>query len=135
MHAMKAQSALEYMMIVGTVLLIMAPIVYYAYQYNETAVRTSQARLAASRISAAAESLYAQGPGAKMALDVFLPAGYSAQSYASGNILDIKINTPAGFNDVLEVTKANFTGSLPGESGYRRIFLVMLDSGGVNITE
>lgn len=130
----KAQAALEYMMIVGMVMTILVPIVLYSYQYNETTTRASQASLAASQISSAADSLYAQGPGAKASLDVFLPSGYSAQSYASGNILDIKVYTPSGFNDFLETTKANLTGSLPAESGQKRILLVMLDSGQVNIT-
>lgn len=134
MNKMKAQAAMEYMMIIGIALVILAPIISYAYQQNEVAIRTSQGNLAASQISAAADSLYAQGPGAKTSLDIFLPSGYRAQSYASGNVLDIKVLTPAGLNDIIEITKANLTGTLPADSGYRRILLVTLDSGQVNIT-
>ena len=130
----KAQAALEYMMIVGLVLVILAPIVLYAYQQNEISVRTSQARLAVSQISAAADSLYAQGPGAKTFIDVFLPSGYGSQSFISDGIIALKIQTPAGTNDIIEVTKANLTGSLPADSGYRRIYLVMLGTGQVNLT-
>lgn len=130
----KAQAALEYMMIIGIAMLILVPIILYSYQQNETAMRINQAKLAATQISASAGSLYAQGPGAKTTLDIFLPAGYSAQSYASGNIVNIKVYTPAGSNDVIEITRANMSGSLPSDSGYRRIFMTMLDSGYVNIT-
>ncbi len=130
----KAQAALEYMMIVGMVLLILVPIVLYAYQQNEISIRTSQARLAASQISSAADSLHAQGPGAKTFIDVFLPSGYGSQSYASGNTIDLKIQTPAGMNDIIEITKANLTGSLPADSGYKRVYLVMLGTGEVNLT-
>lgn len=130
----KAQASVEYMTIIAIVMIILMPIIFYAYQQNETAIRTSQASLAASRISSAADNLYAQGLGAKTSLDIFLPAGYSSQSFASGNIINIKVYTPSGINDVIRVTKANLTGSLPSEPGYKRIYFVMLDSGYVNIT-
>ncbi len=131
----KAQAALEYMMVVGMVLIILAPIIYYSYQQNEIAIRASQAKLAASRISSAADSIYAQGPGAKTFLDILLPAGYSPQSFVSGNIINIRVYTAAGLGDFVETTRANMSGFLPGDSGYRRIYLMMLDSGHVNITE
>lgn len=130
----KAQAALEYMMITVMAMIILVPIIFYAYQQNEISMRVSQAKLAAFRISASADSLYAQGPGAKASLDILLPSGYSAQSFASGNIIDIKVYTPAGLNDIIEVARANLSGSLPSQPGYRRIFLAMLDSGNVNIT-
>lgn len=131
----KAQAAVEYMMIIGIVLVILTPIVSYSYQYNETSVRTGQAMLAVSKLTSAADSLYAQGPGAKTTMDIFLPPGYLEQSFVSENTMDIKISTPSGINDIVKITKANLTGSLPKEPGYKRIILVTLESGQVNITE
>ncbi len=134
MGVRRGQAALEYMMIIGMVLIILTPMIYYAYQQNETAIRSSQARLAASRIASAADSVYAQGPGARAYLDVLLPSGYSQQSFVSENVVNIRVSTPAGINDVIQIAKANMSGSLPAEPGYKRIYFTMLDSGQVNVT-
>jgi uncharacterized protein (UPF0333 family) len=127
----KAQAALEYMMIIGFVLVILTPMVISIFQQIEVVSRSRQAEIAALRISSTANNLYAQGPGAKSTISVFLPDGYSSMSYVSGNVILIKVYIPGGFNDVVKISTANLTGSLPADSGYKLLALEMLQNGTV----
>ncbi len=133
MHRNKAQAALEYMMVIGLVLIILTPMVISVFQQIAVASRSRQAEIAAMQISSAANNLYAQGPGAKSTIDIFLPDGYSSQSYVSGNIVLIKVYVPGGFNDALKISNANLTGSLPADSGYKQLTLEMLQNGTVMV--
>ncbi len=130
---MKSQAALEYMLIVGLVLAILAPLVLYVYQQAEVSTRMQQAEVAVNAIAAAADNLYAQGPGAKSTINVFLPAGYSGGS-VSNRTVNIKVFISSTYADVIALSKANLTGSLPASSGYKQIVLEMLSSGLVNVS-
>ncbi len=131
---MKAQSAIELMMIVGAVLAIIIPLSAYIWQQNEIATRTRQAEIAANIIAAEANSLYAQGPGARSTISVYFPAGYdSTKSSVSNRIVKISVFTPSGVSDFIAVSKANMTGTLPVNPGYRVLKLEMLSSN-VNVT-
>ncbi|MBU3957551.1 MAG: hypothetical protein KKB25_00570 [Nanoarchaeota archaeon] len=129
----KAQAALEYMMIIGMVLVILMPMVISIFQQIETVSRSRHAEIAALRISSTASNIYAQGPGAKSTINIFLPDGYSNMSYVSGNVILIKVYIPGGFNDVVKISTANLTGTLPADSGYKQITLEMLQNGTVMV--
>ncbi len=129
----KAQVALEYLLVVGIVLSILLPTALYVYRENETLSGTYQAQVAASRLASVADNIYAQGPGAKATIGVTFPRGYSNLSTVYGNFINIKISTPSGYNDIIAVTKANITGSLPVSSGYKLITIEMLANGSVSI--
>lgn len=73
----KAQAAMEYMMIIGMVLIILTPMVISIFQQIGVVSRSRQAEIAALQISSTANNLYAQGPGAKSTINIFLPDGYS----------------------------------------------------------
>lgn len=121
---MKAQVAIEYLAIIGLVLVAISLSAAYIWQQNEITTKVQQAVIAVNTISAAADNLYAQGPGAKTTIDVFFPSGYdSSLSYVSDNYIILKIYTAAGYTDVLAITKANVTGSLPEEDGLKVLTL------------
>lgn len=121
---MKGQTGLEYMIIIAIILAIIIPMASYIWQQNEVVTRTRQAEITANSIASAADSLWAQGPGSKTTLNIFLPDGYSqTESKLSGRLILLKIYTPAGYNDAIAITKANITGSLPSDSGYKQLKL------------
>ena len=118
------QGAFEYMMIVGLVMLIIIPIGAYVWQQNEISLRTQQAQIAANTIANTADNLWAQGPGARSTITVLLPNGYiPGNSFVSNTLVVISVNTPAGTTDAAATTRANMTGSLPVEYGYKNLLL------------
>jgi len=129
---MKSQTAVEYLGIIGVVLAIITVISILIYQQNETTTRLQQADFALKTIGSTADNLYAQGPGAKSQISVYIPAGYnlsgskilnnSANFY---NIISFRVFTPAGSSDSIIVTKANLSKSsvLPSSSGLKVITL------------
>ncbi len=143
---MKAQAAVEYLGIVGIVLAIITTISIIVYQQNETATRLQQADFALKTIASTADNLYAQGPGAKTQISVFIPPGYNASasrilssSANFYNIISFRINTPAGRSDSIGVSKANLsnTSILPSSAGLKVITLESVGNSNfafVNIT-
>jgi len=121
---MKAQIAIEYLAIIGIVIAAISLMAAYVWQQNEISSRLQQANVAVNSIVAAADNLYAQGPGAKDQIRVVFPSGYtSSLSSISDNRIVLKIYTPIGFTDVVGETKANVSGSLPAEEGLRVLTL------------
>jgi len=131
---MKAQIAIEYLAIIALVLAAISLAAAYIWQQNEISTRVQQATVAVNTIAAAADNLYAQGPGAKTTINVFFPPGYvSSLSSVSDNTIVLKVYTPAGYTDVPIATKANVSGSLPEGYGLRVLTLETIN-GYVNIS-
>jgi len=132
---MKAQVALEYLMLIGIVIGAITIISAYVWQQNEVSTRLQQAVIAVNSITTTANNVYAQGPGAKTTVNVFFPAGYNPSlSYISANkTIVLKIYTPIGYNDIVGITKANVSGSLPKSDGLKVLTLETIQ-GYVNIS-
>lgn len=129
----KCQAALEYMLIVGIILASLTPLMLYVFQQTEISTRMQQAEVAVNTIAAKADNLYAQGPGAKSTINVLFPSGYGGGT-VSGRTVAIKVFLTNAYSDVVAVSKANLTGSLPNEPGYKQIVLETLLSGVVNVS-
>lgn len=131
---MKAQIAIEYLTIIGMVIAAISLMAAYIWQQNEISSRLQQGNVAVNAIVIAADNLYAQGPGAKTQITVIFPPGYmSSLSSISDNRIVLKIYTPIGFTDIVGETKANVSGSLPTEEGFKVLTLETID-GYVNIS-
>lgn len=130
---MKAQSSVEYMAVIGISLLIIIPLAGFVWTQNETATRVRQAEVSANTIAKTAESLYAQGNGAKATVDAIFPAGYDAnKSYVRERTVLLRVVTPGGAGDVIARSDANLTGTLPAGPGYR-VLTLQLVNGTVNV--
>jgi uncharacterized protein (UPF0333 family) len=131
---MRGQAAIEYFVIIGIVIVAITIVAGLAWQQNETSTRVQQANIAANKIASAANSLYAQGPGARASITVVMPSGYSSsRSSVQDNVITLSVFTPDGYMDVIVLTKANISGSPPTSSGLKIIELETIE-GYVNIT-
>jgi len=126
---MRGQVAVEYMAIIGIVLAILLPLTMYVWQNNAGSTSVRQGDMAASAIATTADSLWAQGPGAKNRISVFFPQGYdAATSSLSNKLIKLTIYVPGGKTNVLGITKANITGTLPATPGYAWLDMEMKGS-------
>lgn len=123
---MKAQVALEYLVIVSVALLILVPLVLYANQmflgYKEN-TRISLAKNAVKKIGEHADWVYSQGRPARNEIQVYMPDGIEEASLENNEIL-LKIKTSAGTSDIFYRTVSPLNGSIPYNSGYYIISLV-----------
>ena len=131
---MKGQSSIEYLVIIGIVIIAISVVANLAWQENEISTRVYKANIAVNSIASTADNLYAQGPGSKTTLHVIVPSGYSSSGSSIGNKqIVFSVNTPGGDMDIFAVTKANISGSPPTGPGMKIIVLETIE-GYVNIS-
>ncbi|MFH0971076.1 MAG: hypothetical protein V1835_00765 [Candidatus Micrarchaeota archaeon] len=132
----RAQAAMEYMIMLGFAIAIILPLWLYV---NSSVGETKQgldvtyARVAVNKIKDAADSVYVQGPPAMAYLEIDMPDNVYSTS-VSGREVMIKLNTRGGVSEIYAVSIATMQGSLPTRAGRVRV-RVKAETNFVNITE
>lgn len=130
---MKAQAAMEYVMIIGFLLLIMVPIIGYTLQGQSTIIYINQADDAVNTIANAVDGVYSLGPGTKDYVWVTLPVNVISSSLTNKEVL-LVIEIKGKNSDIVTKTKAAMAGTIPAEAGTYKIGIEALDSGVVQVT-
>ncbi len=133
---MRAQSALEYLILLGISLAVLVPLwLYVSSQVGTTRqdLQVTYARLAVDKIADAADLVYVQGPPSQISVVVTLPDNIISTRVDSKEIL-LQLSTPGGASDVYAVTLGNVSGAIPTRPGPIRL-LVKSEGTYVNITE
>lgn len=129
----KSQVAMEYIIIVGLVLVILVPIILlYARYSSETnyAVTASKAEVIANEIAKAANSVYFYGEDTQTSIEVDFPSGVESISF-SGNEIVFSIRTDNGISEIAKVTEVQLTdlsglGQIPLVPGRKKIIVKSL---------
>ena len=133
---MKAQAALEYVMLIGAVLLIIISISYYATQESTRNIQMNRANDAVNTLAKAADSVYALGPGSQQYIEVNFPGSINSIIIESHEIR-FKVHIFGSLADIFAETKAELdtTSSISTNKGIRHIYVKALESGKVKIEE
>jgi uncharacterized protein (UPF0333 family) len=113
---MKAQVAVEYLVVVTIVLGTSIFLFYYTSTYSSNSITMGQAKESIQTLAKAIEYVYALGPGTKTSVVIDLPSNIVG-SYVVQNEIGFKIGAGGRVNDVYEVTKARISGTLPKTPG------------------
>lgn len=113
---MKAQVAVEYLVVVTIVLGMSIFLFYYTSTYSSDSITTGQAKESIQILAKAIEYVYAFGPGTKTSVVIDLPSNILG-SYVAQNEIGFKIGVAGHVNDVYEVTKTRVSGTLPKTPG------------------
>lgn len=119
---MKAQAAVEYLMIVVVVLVISITLFYYSTIYSSESIAISQTQESIKTIANTIDYVYALGPGAETTVEIELPKNV-VDSYVIKNEIGFKIGVSGRIDEVYEVTKSSVSGSLPNTPGRHVIFI------------
>jgi len=130
----KAQASIEYVLLIGILLMIVIPLFYYATEKSSTNIRLSQAEDVVVSLAQAAEQVYALGPGSKVYVWVVIPSGVQSTSVA-GSEISLTMGIYGNMSDVTAVTRAPVTGNITTQRGTRKIPVEYLESGIVLIGE
>ncbi len=131
---MKAQTAIEYVIIVITVLLIITPLYYFASISSKEELAKNKAEDAVRTLSATAEQIYTLGPGSKRFVFVDIPESI-ADSKIEENKIILTISHKGEYIDILQKTTVNIEGNLPKKGGTYKIFVEKISNDTVYIGE
>lgn len=130
----KGQAAFEYMILLSIALLLITPMIIFSLNTTATQRTVNDGEVAMARIAGAAESVYAQGIGAKQTVTVYIPeASNLAASSVSGRLVILKVFSEGTQYDIVRIFPFNVTGSLPLTPGYQEVAIETLPSGIVRI--
>ena len=130
----RGQTSIEYLILIGFILIALIPIFYYALSESSNTVRLNEAEDSVNTLAKAADSVYALGPGTKNYVWVNFPGGIDSISFSDKRVL-IKLNIFGGLSDIYVESKAELTGSISITQGGHRIKVEALDSGEVRFSE
>lgn len=116
---MKGQAAIEYLAIIGFVLLFATPILVQSQTAASDlrfAADTVSARNALTTTAEAARFVFSQGEPARVTFAITVPRGVR-HTNVSGNALHVKMDEAHGNDDLYTFLEFNVTGSIPAEQG------------------
>ncbi len=129
---MKGQISIEYLIVVGVVLILVIPLFFYSTSKTTTNLRINQADDTVTSLVTAADSVYSLGPGSKDYVWITIPKGTKTSSI-TGQTIQLQLSIFSGTSDVHKTTKANVSGTLPTEQGTYKISVEMLEDGTILI--
>lgn len=130
-----AQASFEYLMIIGIIAVIMVPllIVYSTHIQGSTdEVETAQIMQLARHIVDASDSVYFLGEPSQTQIKAQIPKNVVA-STVTGREIIFKISSAGKSSDVVQISSANLSGSLPSSQGIYTITL-KAEAGSVKIS-
>ena len=116
---MKAQVAVEYLIITGiglTLVLISVGYLTNTYQNYSDENKISLAKNTVNKIGETADLVFSQGPPAKMKIEIYIPSGVEEISFSNKTVL-FRIKTSAGISDIFYETVPQIVGNLPDKKG------------------
>ena len=115
----KAQVSVEYLLIIGFVVIITIPLIILYYNYTADSsdeIITSQINQIANKIVDAAESVYFLGEPSQTTINVYIPSQITGASLDNKEVL-FNVSTKGGISDIVKVSSVDLTGSLPITQG------------------
>ena len=133
MRGKRGQAAIEYVILIGTLMVFLIPIVYYALNESSYRLKLNQIDNAVKRVAKVADVVYALGPGAQDVVVITIP--YGVESAGVGNYsINLKVSALGGVSDYGYRTIGNVSGSLPIQPGTYRILVKHFSEGYVNVS-
>ncbi|NOR85635.1 hypothetical protein GQ473_05960 [archaeon] len=130
------QAALEYLIVVGMALLLLAPIIGVGQTAIDGLKKDSNmliARQTMNKLTEASELVFAQGPPASVTITTQIPANIEEFIFMN-KIIIMKLNQYERESDIISMVNFNVTGSIPNNSGTYKINIRAINDG-VNITK
>lgn len=128
----RGQVSLEYVILIGILLVILIPIFYYSLTTSSEKVKLSQAENTVLTLSKAVEEVYSLSPGTKKYVWLSIPGGVQ-EARITGSEITLVVGVAGKSSDYTAFTKAIVVGNIPTEKGVYRIPVELLESGVVQI--
>jgi len=132
---MKAQVALEYLIILTTMFAALIPLVFLSFNYLDEYRAVSDANAAYSIMSASINQCFSLSPGSKTTTRIYFPQSFDKSgSSLTNNVITLKFNMPTGDPLIIsESVKGSIQGSLPDMQGYYIFTFELLETNVVKV--
>ena len=107
---MKAQASIEYLIIIGLVLLITIPLFQYGLSKSTESIRYQQAADAVNVIARTADEVHSQGIGSKDSVFVTTPSGIN-EVIVNGKTITLRLSISGGNSDFIGISRANLSAT------------------------
>jgi uncharacterized protein (UPF0333 family) len=124
----RGQASLEYIGIVGIVLVLLIPLFFYAVNKSSENIKLNQASDTVNTIAKAADEVYTLGPETKKFVWINIPGGVSSTTI-SINEVTLSLGKQNFVSDINAFTTAPMIGSFPKDKGTYKISIMHLESG------
>ena len=128
----KGQSSIEYVIIVGLILVALIPLFIYSINKVNSEIKINQADDAVTSVANAANIVYSLGPGTKRFVQITIPSGV-VSSLVNGTIVQLLLHIYGSTSDFYATTIVPVSGTLPTEKGTYTMALESLEDGTVRI--
>ena len=127
----RGQLSMEYVMVVAITSIVLALLLLTVLSIQRRSAEAAgvvQARNAVEQLASATDLVAVQGSPARKTIQVYVPRGIvpdgsfiGSRTAVTGRIINIRVTTPYGEEDVWSYTSATVNGSLPDASGSTRL--------------
>ena len=121
----RGQVSIEFMVVVGFMLLVLTPLIIAYYQNTQSSSNTIQSEQldkVAREITDTAETVYYLGEPSKITIQAYIPHGVKRVTISNNEIV-FKVIRGAKTADIVSVSKVNITGSIGTSEGIHNIVL------------
>jgi len=118
-----AQASMEYLIVVGFLLIIITPLIIIFYQHTATTndqITTSQADKIVKKIVDNAESVYYLGEPSKTRIKIYMPNNIEQIILQDYEVV-FKVKTNSGISDIEHTSNVNISGSVSTTPGIHYI--------------
>lgn len=125
----RGQSAIEYLIIVGFGLSVLAVLIVVYYEYDSSGKReiaATQIDHLGKKLVDSAEEVYYLGPPTRTTIKAYMPESVVLVSVA-GNELNFVLRSGSGFTDMDFVSGVTITGALSASQGIKYIQVIAQD--------
>lgn len=129
---MKAQAAMEYLIIVAIVLAAIAPLFNFVITSSVSQIKLNKADNSVKAIAESANNVFTAGPGSREFVKITLPSGVKSFT-ATNNEIKLEVDVYGQKQEVVATTLAPLNGNLPTNEGIHHIAIGMGEDGYVKI--
>ncbi|HEV8289991.1 MAG TPA: hypothetical protein VGQ00_03515 [Candidatus Norongarragalinales archaeon] len=133
----RGQVGLEYAGVLVLVLVVLAPVLFFALQQMQSQAASQQALVALTQMASAADSVAVAGEGSVTSLRVFFPDFIvnSSATHIQGREFAMGLSLPTGNTEVYATSKVNVSGVMPLTPGAHSFNFSMNSSGAVTVAQ
>tara|TARA_Y100000310_G_C20621862_1_gene783784 strand:- start:813 stop:1232 length:420 start_codon:yes stop_codon:yes gene_type:complete len=120
MGGKKGQAGIEYVIIIGVLLVFFIPLIHYSLQETNNAVKLSQIESFMNRLSRAVNSVHTMGPGALKVVTVTIPKGVEGHEFKNldgYHEIVMTVSYIAGTSEIHAAVNPIIGGVLPENPG------------------
>ncbi len=130
----KSQTSFEYLYLIGFLLVVLTPLIYYSFNTSTSQVRLERLAESLDSLKHSVDVVFSLGPKNVQIATIYLPGGIHNITI-SGKEITIKAYVSGMLSDYHFSAPINVTGSIDNEQGIHNLRIEYLTTGMINITE